>query len=57
MKLHVAVVMLALTAIALSGCRKETLGEKLDDATNSRPAEGLQDKAEDLKADLKDATK
>ena len=48
---------LGLSVMALSACRKETLGEKLDDATNSRPAEKLQDTAEDIKQDLKNATK
>lgn len=45
---------LALTAVtALFACRKETLGDKIDDATNSRPAEQLQDKAEDVRDAIK----
>jgi hypothetical protein len=43
-------------AIGLPACRKDTLGQKIDDATNSRPAEKLQDKAEDMTDKIKDAT-
>ena len=40
----------------MSAFRKETLGTKIDDAMDTRPAEKLQDKAEDLKDKVKDAT-
>lgn len=37
------------------GC-PDTLGGKIDDALDSRPAEKLQDKAEDIRDQIKDAT-
>lgn len=44
------VMLLSLTT--MTSCRKkgpaERIGEKIDDATNSRPAEGIRDAVEDL---------
>ena len=44
-------------ASTLAGCPKETIGGKLDDALDNRPAEKVQDAAEDVRDDIKRATK
>lgn len=54
--LSLALVAVALT-LSLSACRKKTVGENIDDALNNRPAEGLQDKAEDVEKDVKQGIK
>ena len=41
---------------AISACKKETIGGKIDDALDNRPAEKVQDKVEDMKDKVKDAT-
>lgn len=40
----------------LTGCPDKTIGNKLDDALDNRPAEKLQDKVEDVADKVKDAT-
>lgn len=40
----------------LTSCeRRQSVGEKIDDALDNRPAEGLRDAAEDTKDSVKDA--
>ncbi len=41
-------VLTALAACSMVACEKQTLGNKIDDVTNQRPAEKLQDKVEDI---------
>ena len=42
-------------SLPLTSCRERTLGEKvgdkIDDATDSRPAEGIRDTVEDVRRD------
>lgn len=54
--LKASLLMVALAALSFSGCKKETVGDKIDDAMDNRPAEKVQDKAEDVKDAVKDAT-
>ncbi len=51
-----ALVLLAVTSLGFAACPKETVGGKIDDAMNNRPAEKLQDGAENVKDAIKDAT-
>ncbi len=46
------------TTFTMTSCKKdEGLQEKVDDALDRRPAEGLKDAGEDIKDGLKDAGK
>lgn len=46
----------ALLPLAMTSCeRDDTLKEKVDDALDRRPAEGIRDAAEDAKDTVKDA--
>lgn len=46
----------ALMPLALTSCeRDDSVGEKVDDALDRRPAEGVKDAAEDTKDAVKDA--
>ena len=56
MKNILALVLLALSSMGLAACPDETIGGKIDDALDNRPAEKLQDKVEDVKDSVKDAT-
>ena len=47
----------AVATTTLTSCEKkaDTIGEKVDDALDQRPAEGVRDAAEDTKDAVKDA--
>ena len=47
---------LVVGAFSLAGCPDKTIGTKIDDALDNRPAEKLQDAVEDVADDVKDAT-
>lgn len=51
-----AVLSVVVASLALAACPKETVGGKIDDALDNRPAEKVQDKLEDMKDSVKDAT-
>jgi hypothetical protein len=48
-----ALLLLGSLSLPLTGCRERTVGEKIgdkiDDATDQRPAEGIRDKVEDVR--------
>lgn len=48
---------LTLSALALASCEdRDTPKEKINDALDRRPAEGLKDAGEEIKDEIKDAT-
>lgn len=51
-----AILVAALPSCAESKGPGEKIGEAIDDATDSRPAEGIKDAAENVEDALKDAT-
>jgi hypothetical protein len=54
MKTNAALLLTALAAAAfLSACEKQTIGTRIDDAMDNRPAEKLQDKVEDVRDAVK----
>lgn len=49
--------LLAAAALAFNvSCKEKTLGDKVDDALDQRPAEKVQDAGENVKDAVKDAT-
>ena len=48
--------LLLASVFALAACPEPTIGGKIDDALNNRPAEKVQDKFEEAKDAVKDAT-
>lgn len=49
--------MAAMTTLTSCERRAETVGEKIDDALDNRPAEGVRDAAEDAADAVKEAAK
>ena len=56
MKRRIALCLLAGLSLGAAACPDQTIGTKIDDALDNRPAEKLQDKFEDAKDAVKDAT-
>ena len=54
---HLCLLLLAAAALAFNvSCKEKTLGDKVDDALDQRPAEKIQDAGENVKDAVKDAT-